>query len=42
MGIELQLKKVRTPVPTALALSACMTFLKPVLNLQNLRPIVCS
>ena len=39
MGIERQLKKVITPGLSALALSACLTFLKPVLNLQNSRPI---
>ena len=39
MGIEHQLKKVKIPGLSALALSACLTFLKPVLNLQNSRPI---
>ena len=39
MGIERQLKKVKIPGLSALALSACLTFLKPVLNLQNSRPI---
>ena len=39
MGIEHQLKKVKSLGLSALALSACLTFLKPVLNLQNSRPI---
>ena len=42
MGIEHQLKKVKIPGPSALALSACLTFLKPVLNLQKSRPIALS
>ena len=40
MGIEDQLKKVKIPGLSALALSACFTFFKLVLNLQNSRPIV--
>ena len=35
IGIEHQLKKVKIPVLSALALSACLTFLKPVLNLPH-------
>ena len=42
MGIEGQLKKVKFPRLSALALSALLTFLKPVLNLQNSRPIAVS
>ena len=36
--MERQLKKVKIPGLSTLALSACLTFLKPVLNLQNSRP----
>ena len=39
MGIEGQLKEIEFLRLSALALSALLTFLKPVLNLQNLRPI---
>ena len=39
MGIERQPNKVKIPELSALALSACLTFLKPGLNLQNSRPI---
>ena len=39
MGIERQLKKVKISGLSAFALSACLTFLEPVLNLQNSRPI---
>ena len=42
MGIECQMKKVKIPGLSAVALSAYMTFLKPVLNLQNSRPIALS
>ena len=39
MGIEHQLKKVKIPGLSALALSAIWLSVKPVLNLQNSRPI---
>ena len=42
LSIERQLKKVKIPRLSVLALSACLTFLKPVLNLQNSRPITCT
>ena len=35
MVIECQLKKVKIPGLSALPLSACLTYLKKVLNLQN-------
>ena len=40
MGNEHQLKKVKIPELSVLALSDCLTFLKPVSNLYNSRPIV--
>ena len=40
MGIKHQLKKVKIPGLSAVALSACLTFLEPVLNLQKSRPIM--
>ena len=40
MGIKRQLKKVKTPGLSAIAFSACLNFLEPVLNRRTRAPLL--